>query len=107
MAEVFTLASPVYVSPGAASFRVWELDLRRGHPDRPAGILAVFREVDGAGAFISGGRSLECRYENSVADGLINALNKTNLSISSLEKLVTQQCQSDGKLGAGVITGTP
>ena len=107
MAEMLTLAAPVQVSAGVSSFRVWDLKLRRTHPDRPAGILAVFREVDGSGNFISGGRSVECRYEGAVAETLIIALNKANLSTTSLEKRVTAQCQADGLLGAGVITGVP
>lgn len=107
MPETLILTTPVQVSAGATAFRAWVLDLRRAHPDRPAGILVTFREVDGAGAFISGGRSVECRYEGAVAETLIIALNKANLSTSSLEKRVTAQCQADGQLGAGTITGTP
>lgn len=107
MPEQITLASAVQVSAGATRFRIWALDLRRSHPDRPAGILAIFREVDAAGAFLPGGRMIECRYEDADADALLIALNKANLSTLSLEKRVTQRCQADGKLGAGAITGAP
>lgn len=107
MAEQLTLTTPVFTSAGATRFRVWQLDLRRAHPDRPAGILAIFREVDGAGAFISGGRSIECAYEGADAEPLIIALNKANLSTISLERRVTERCQADGKLGAGSISGAP
>ena len=103
--ETLTLTTPVQVSIGATSFRVWDLEVRRTHPDRPAGILIVFREVDGTGLFISGGRSIECRYEGAEAEKLILVLNKSNLSTISLEKRVTQKCQTDGRLGAGEITG--
>lgn len=103
--ERITLTTPVQVSPGATLFRVWVLDFRRGHPDRPAGILAIYREVDGAGAFISGGRSFECRYEGSAADTLLVALNKANLSTTSLERRVMTQCQADKQIGAGTISG--
>lgn len=106
--ETLTLSAPVQVSTGASAFRVWRLDLRRAHPEQPAGILAVFREVDGAGAFIPlGGRTIEVRYEGAEAEALLVVLNKANLSTLSLEKRVTQKCQSDGKLGAGGITGNP
>ena len=105
--ETVTLTTPVLVSAGATTFRVWSLELRRTHPDRPAGILAIFREVDGAGAFLPGGRSIECRYEDAAADALIVTLNKANLTTLSLEKRVVQKCQTDGKLGAGSITGAP
>jgi hypothetical protein len=106
--ETLTLSTPVQVSAGATSFRVWRLDLRRAHPEREAGILAVFREVDGSGAFIAlGGRTIECRYDGAEAEALLVSLNKANLSTLSLEKRVTQKCQTDGKLGTGAITGTP
>ena len=104
--EKVTLASPVFVSAGAAEFRVWDLYVRRTHPDREAEVRATFREVTGAG-FVPGGRSLECRYEGEVAETLVIALNKANLSTASLEKRVTQRCQTDGKLGAGSISGVP
>jgi hypothetical protein len=104
--ETLTLTAPVQVSVGATAFRVWDLEVRRNHPDRPAGILVIFREVNGGGIFISGGRSIECHYEGAEAEALILVLNKSNLSTTSLEKCVTQKCQLDGKLGAGVITGT-
>jgi hypothetical protein len=104
--ETVTLVTPVLVSPGATTFRVWALDMRRAHPDRPAGILVIFREAD-AGGFIAGGKSWECRYEGDEADQLIVALNKVNLSTTSLEKRLMQRCQVDVKLPPGSIGGTP
>jgi hypothetical protein len=104
--EKVTFSTPVKADPGATEFQVWVLDLRRAHPDRPAGILAIFREVNGSG-FVPGGRSLECRYDVDEADALVVALNKTNLSTTSLEKRVTQRCQADGKVPSGTISGTP
>jgi hypothetical protein len=106
--ETLTLSAPVQVSTGATNFRVWSLLLQRAHPERPALIVAIFREVDGTGAFIPlGGRAIECRYEGATAEALIISLNKANLSTLSLEARVVQKCQADGKLGAGAITGTP
>jgi len=107
MPEQITLAAPVFVSPGATRFRVWLLNLRRSHPDGPAGILATFREVDAGGAFIAGGKSIECRYEDVAAETLLAALNIANLPVKSLERRVTERCQTDGKLGAGAISGAP
>jgi hypothetical protein len=104
--EKVVLTTPVLAATGAAEFRIWALDLRREHPDRPAGILATFREVNATG-FLLGGRSIECRYEAAEAEALIVALNKTNLATISLEKRVITQCQTSGKLGAGAVTGTP
>src|SRR5688500_2096988 len=72
--ERITLSAPVFVSSGVSDFRVWVLELRRSHPDRPAGILAIFREVNDSGVFLGGGRALECRYEGDEADSRIIAL---------------------------------
>jgi hypothetical protein len=105
--ETLTLTVAVQISTGVATFKVWLLHLRRSHPDRPAGILAIFREVDGGGAFLAGGRAIECRYEGTEAETLIITLNKSNLSTKSLEKRVVEKCQADGKLGAGSIAGAP
>jgi hypothetical protein len=102
--EKLVLAQPAFTGSGA-DFRGWMLNMRRAHPDRPAEILAVFREVSGT-AFLAGGRQITCRYEGDEADALVIALNKVNLSTTSLEKRVIQRCQMDGKITAGSITGT-
>jgi hypothetical protein len=102
--EKLVLTTPAFTGSGA-DFRGWMLNMRRTHPDRPAEILAVFREVSGT-AFLAGGRQITCRYEGDPADALIVALNKVNLSTTSLEKRVMQQCQMDGKIAAGTISGT-
>jgi len=104
--EKITLAVPVFTSAGATDFRVWDLYVRRTHPDREAEVRATFREVDGSG-FVPGGRSLECRYGGDVAETLVIGLNKANLTTKSLERRVTERCQVDGKLGAGTISGVP
>lgn len=104
--EKVSLTTPVFQSTGATEFRVWSLTLRRAHPDRPGGVQALFREVSGTG-FVSGGRLLECSYEDPDAEIMIVALNKANLTTISLERRLLQRCQMDGKLGAGTVTGTP
>jgi len=104
--EKITLTTPVHVSPGAADFRIWNTTLRRAHPDRTtAEIRIIFREVGGMG-FVAGGKSLECLYEGPAAETLIVALNKVNLSTTSLEKRFIQRCQADGNLAPGTITGS-
>jgi hypothetical protein len=104
--EKVTLTVPVFTSAGATDFRVWDLYVRRTHPDREAEVRVTFREVNGLG-FVSGGRSLECRYEGDIAETLVVGLNKANLPVKSLERRVTERCQLDGKLGAGTISGVP
>lgn len=102
--EKVTLTSPVYVDAGASEFRVAALDLNR----RGSEIRAIFGEVQpGTATFVSNGKTLLCLYSDAQADTLLIALNKANLSIKSLERRVTEQCQSDGKLGAGTISGVP
>ncbi len=106
--ERIVLTTPVQSAVGAKEFRVWMLQLQRTHPDSQASIVALFREtVTGVGTFVPGGRIVECRFSGATADSLISALNITNLAANSLEKLVTLQCQGNGALGAGVITGSP
>jgi len=104
--EKITLAVPVFTSVGATDFRVWDLYMRRTHPDREAEVRTTFREVNESG-FVPGGRSLECRYEGDVAETLVIGLNKANMSTKSLERRVTERCQVDKKLGAGTISGIP
>jgi hypothetical protein len=104
--EKIVLTTPVFVSAGKTEFRVWSLILRRAHPDRPAGIVASFREVNGSG-FVAEGKDLECAYEGAAAESLVIALNKMNLSTTSLERRIIERCQADGKIGAGAISGSP
>jgi hypothetical protein len=104
--EKITLNVPVFQSAGASDFRLQWLYLKRQHPDSPAEIRAIFREVEGF-AFVPHGRELICLYTNDEAEMLVRALNTTNLSTVSLERRVTARCQQDGKLGAGTISGTP
>lgn len=107
MAETLTLSSPVGAQVGATEFRVWSLYLKRdGGIDDPAEIRVIFKEHDGAGAFLPNGRTITCRYDEAEAETLIAALNKANLSTKSLERRVTERCQADKKLGAGSISGT-
>lgn len=105
--EKLTLATAVFTSAGATDFRVESIYLKRDTgPDRPAQIRAIFREVSGTG-FVPNGRDLTCLYDGAAAETLIRQLNTVNLTTISLERRVTTQCQADGKLGAGTISGVP
>lgn len=112
--ELLTLASPVYVSAGSTRFRVESLYLKRAtgtggalDTGSPAQIRALFRETDSTGAFLPNGATLTCQYDDPRASQLLSALNTMNFSTTSLEKRVTLQCQTDGKLGAGTVSGAP
>jgi hypothetical protein len=105
--EKLVLASPALATVGATEFRVESVYLKRDHPDAPAEIRAIFRELTpGTVTFAPNGRALSCRYDGDDAETLVRALNTTNLSTASLERRVTLRCQSDNKIAAGTITGS-
>lgn len=109
--EKLVLSSPVFATVGATDFRVESIYLKRetivnSLGDSDAEIRALFREVNGT-VFVQNGRTLICQYTGATAETLVRQLNTTNLSTISLEKRVTNRCQTDGKLGAGSVTGTP
>jgi hypothetical protein len=62
------------------------------------------RDWDGE---IFGQRELSANYTGETATNLMIALNKANLTTTSLQKRVIQQLVTDGKLPAGSVTGTP
>lgn len=102
--EKVTLSAPAFQDPGATEFRVASLYLNRQAHE----IRAMFGEVvPGTAIFKANGRTLTCSYADDAADSLLLALNRMNFSTVSLERRVMVQCQSDGKLGAGTITGVP
>lgn len=102
--EKITFNSAVYTDPGATEFRPASLYLNvMGHE-----IRATLNEVNpGTTVFIPNGKTLQCYYSGSEADSLLITLNKMNFSTVSLQKRVMQQCQTDGKLGPGSISGVP
>lgn len=53
------------------------------------------------------GKELRITYTGTEATTLMNALNKANLSTTSLVKRIFNQLTSDNKLTAGTVTGTP
>jgi hypothetical protein len=91
MAELITLTTPV---PALATYTVVEL-----HLNWPAESLSIgLRGSNGEMTFHS--------YSGAEATALMRALNKANLSTSSLQKRAIQQLVADGKL-AGTISGSP
>jgi len=65
--------------------------------------LAVIR----AGLVGSDGITVNVEWTGAAATTLMIALNKANLSTTSLQKRVLQQAVTDGKLPAGTVSGTP
>lgn len=106
--ETLTLETPVFVDPGVTQFRFWSLYVQRAATpeDGPAQIMVVFREVAGA-TFVPNGRRLTCQYLGDPAETRIRQLNRLDNSVTSLEKTLVQRCQKDGKVGQGIVTGTP
>jgi len=91
MAETLTLTSPQSVTN--YSVLVLKLDWEK------KAIVVVLRDTQGD--------KIKCAYTGSVAESLIIALNKANLSTNSLQKRIIEQLVTDGKLPAGTVTGTP
>lgn len=106
---IFTTA--VQTDVGGVRFAVWMFSAKRKHPDSPAEVRIIFREINGSDQFIANGRKIICLYSDdegaplTPTDNLIKQLNKVNLSVKSLNTRLVEKCQADGKIGAGVISG--
>lgn len=59
-----------------------------------------------AGLLGSDGVTVTVEWTGAQATTLMVALNKANLSVTSLQKRVLQQAVTDGKLPAGTVSGT-
>lgn len=53
------------------------------------------------------GRLVVCSYSGAIATTLMNQLNTMNLTTSSLHRRILERLSADGKLPAGIVTGTP
>jgi len=60
-----------------------------------------------AGLLGSDGVVVNIEWTGAAATTLMVALNKANLTTTSLQKRVLQQAVTDGKLPAGTVSGTP
>lgn len=93
MAEIVTLTTPV-TTPNLTTYRV----------------VAVAFDWDAATIGIrlrgTNGESRTCGYQGSAATTLMTALNKVDLSTTSLQKRVLQRLIADGEI-AGAISGSP
>jgi hypothetical protein len=107
--ERLVLDTPVFVSPGATTFRVARLALRRATagPESTAQIHVVLQETNAEGVFVVSGKTLDCVYQGATAETLIAQLNRADLSNNSLERRIITRCQTDGKLNPGNVSGTP
>jgi len=93
MAESLNLTSPIIKT--ITSYIVRRLDM-----DLDAAYISIrLKGTDG--------KSIELNYEGSIATTLIIALNKTNLSINSLQRRILERLVIDGKLPLGTVIGSP
>lgn len=92
MAELLTLTTPIVATRATLTLQTLTLDFPN----------AVIR----AGLTGSDGVDVAVEWTGAAATTLMVALNKANLSVTSLQKRVLQQAVTDGKLTAGVVTGT-
>lgn len=94
MAEQLDLTAPI-VPPSRTTYTVQGLTL-----NYPAAVIqATLLGSDGVVIVIG--------WEGPPATALMIALNKANLSTTSLQKRVLQQAVTDSKLPAGTVSGTP
>lgn len=101
MAEIVTLAAPVYVDPGAQQFRIALLVF-----DWEGQRIKVHLREGTANSFASGGKLITAHYDGATAVTLMTALNKANLTTQSLHQRVMARLIADGKL-SGSTSGTP
>ena len=94
MPEILTLTSPI-TKPSVTTYVVLFLSLDWGNS-------RIVVRVQGSDA-----SEIEAVYEGATAVALMTVLNTSNLTTTSLYKRVIQKLQTDGKLPAGNITGTP
>jgi hypothetical protein len=93
MAEALTLTTPI-VPPSRTTYSVNRLLLDLG-----AAVISVT-------LLGSDDTRVEIEWTGAPATALMIALNKANLSTSSLQKRVLQQAVTDNKLPGGTVTGT-
>jgi len=97
MAEIVTLTTSL---PASSTLRVASLYINV----RGSMLQVVLADWNGIGWTVNG-REIICNYNGAVADSLMLALNKANLTIQSLHQRVIAQLITDGKI-IGVASGT-
>lgn len=98
MAEIVTLTTPL---PPTSTLRIADCDLNV----RGSMIRVVFAEWAG-GAWVPNGREIIATWTGAPADSLMLALNKANLTTTSLAQRIFTQATTDGKLPPGTQSGT-
>ena len=89
--EALTLTTPISISSYTIQYILFDWE--------HAKIIVVLKDQTGIES--------KYQYDGAPATALMVALNKANLSTSSLHKRVLQQLVADGKLTGGTVTGTP
>lgn len=92
--EELALTTPI-VTPTIINYRV--VEIRMNWPNGELDIITA----DNTGA------TQHHSYRNGEAVALMLALNTANLTTNSLHKRTIQRLQTDGKLPAGTVNGTP
>ena len=101
--EVVTLSAPIVATPSATVMRPARVEF-----NVLSGTVQVSVYPWVAGAFVTTGPPLNVTYNastNPTGASLIIALNKANLSTTSLEKRILNQLIASGYL-AGTVSGT-
>ncbi len=94
MAEQLDLVSPEQAAPGTVTWRPTLLHLNWEQATIKVGFRGDNAEYTSVG------------WEGSAALALMTALNKADLSVSSLHRRIMEQAVTDGKL-TGTISGIP
>lgn len=78
-----------------------------------ANLVVAYLQLDWPGQSIyarligSDGAVVPVSWDGAPAVALMVALNKANLTTTSLQKRILQQAVTDGKIAAGTVSGTP
>ncbi len=94
MAEQIDLTTPFPDIPGIDSWKVSFLG------------LDVEQSTISIGLVSNNGKHTSAQYTGAVAVTLLNALNKANLTVKSLQKRILERLLADGKFD-GSVSGVP
>ena len=104
MSEQHELTTPS-TTPGITTsgykVRAINMDIESGNPMATEKGLLLITLKDNNGTYTN------YRYEGEEAVTLIKQINTGNFSKKSLQKMILQKLENDGKIGAGNVTGTP
>lgn len=98
--EVLTTTTAQFADTGVTTFRIANLYFDWQHAQIDVTVKPFLN-----GAFVEDRRVFVAHYTAAEATALMTALNKANLSVSSLHQRVIARLIADGKLPAGSATG--